>query len=128
MTIRSFCAFAFWIFSAFLLMAKTENVIGAMYWVPGKIPRVGSLFWDVNHYGAFLAAFTCCFLLLYYRKKEQNVRFLIFLYFWFVDLLAFNKFQNRMDVNWFFVFVFSHSFNKKFGAKKEFCIFSLLWF
>ncbi|MBW6441311.1 glycosyltransferase family 39 protein [Patescibacteria group bacterium] len=35
---------------------QTQRVIGAMWPVPGRIPRVGSLFWDVNHYGALLAA------------------------------------------------------------------------
>ncbi|MFZ2664578.1 MAG: glycosyltransferase family 39 protein [Patescibacteria group bacterium] len=38
------------------LYYKTGKVIGAMWPVPGKVPRVGSLFWDVNHYGALLAA------------------------------------------------------------------------
>lgn len=38
------------------LYYKTGNIIGALWNVPGKIPRVGSLFWDVNHYGSLLAA------------------------------------------------------------------------
>ena len=36
--------------------SKTSQVIGAMWPVPGKVPRVGSTFWDVNHYGALIAA------------------------------------------------------------------------
>lgn len=30
-------------------------IIGALWNVPGNIARVGSTFWDVNHFGAFLA-------------------------------------------------------------------------
>lgn len=38
------------------LYYKTGKIIGALWNVPGKIPRVGSLFWDVNHYGSLIAA------------------------------------------------------------------------
>lgn len=37
------------------LYAHYNLTLGAFWPVPGNIPRVGSLFWDVNHYGAFLA-------------------------------------------------------------------------
>ena len=53
-----YLVFALVIFGAFqfFFYYKTGRVIGAMWPVPGKIPRVGSLFWDVNHYGSLLAA------------------------------------------------------------------------
>lgn len=55
----------FYIFLSFLLSIfgvvqiflyyKFEYVIGAFWSIPNNLPRVGSLFWDVNHFGAFLA-------------------------------------------------------------------------
>lgn len=42
-------------FQAFLYLF-TGKIIGALWNVPNNIPRVGSTFWDVNHYGALLAS------------------------------------------------------------------------
>lgn len=39
-----------------VLYQKTGKIIGALWNVPGKLPRVGSTFWDVNHYGSLIAA------------------------------------------------------------------------
>lgn len=47
------CVFAY--FQAFLYL-KYEVIIGALWNVPGKFPRLGSLFWDVNHFGGLLAS------------------------------------------------------------------------
>jgi len=38
------------------LYETTGKIIGALWNVPNNIPRVGSTFWDVNHYGALIAA------------------------------------------------------------------------
>ncbi len=46
------CLFGF--FQLFLYNT-TGITIGALWSVPGHLARVGSVFWDVNHYGAFLA-------------------------------------------------------------------------
>ncbi|MFA6981747.1 MAG: O-antigen ligase family protein, partial [Patescibacteria group bacterium] len=35
---------------------KTGHIIGALWNIPGNIPRLGATFWDVNHFGALLAA------------------------------------------------------------------------
>lgn len=43
-------------FAQLLLYYKTDFIIGALWNVPGRIPRVGSVFWDVNHFGAFIAS------------------------------------------------------------------------
>jgi len=40
----------------YILQTKTGITIGALWVIPGNIPRIGATFWDVNHYGAFLAA------------------------------------------------------------------------
>src|SRR3972149_8389280 len=42
--------FQFWLY-------QTKGVIiGALWNIPGNLPRVGATFWDVNHYGALLSA------------------------------------------------------------------------
>lgn len=56
----------FYVFVVFLLcvfgliqlyLNSTYNItIGAFWKIPGHIPRVGSLFWDVNHFGAFISS------------------------------------------------------------------------
>ncbi len=47
------CIFA--CFQAYLFL-DTGKIIGALWNVPGRFPRLGSLFWDVNHFGSFLAS------------------------------------------------------------------------
>jgi O-antigen ligase len=39
----------------FVLYLRYEIIFGALWDIPGHWPRVGSLFWDVNHFGALLA-------------------------------------------------------------------------
>lgn len=34
---------------------KLDFIFGAFWNVPGHLPRIGSLFWDVNHFGALLS-------------------------------------------------------------------------
>jgi 4-amino-4-deoxy-L-arabinose transferase-like glycosyltransferase len=38
------------------IFEKYHILVASLWNIPGNIPRVGSLFWDVNHYGALLAA------------------------------------------------------------------------
>ncbi len=47
------CLFAY--FQGFLYL-RTGFIIGALWNVPGKFPRLGSIFWDVNHFAGLLAA------------------------------------------------------------------------
>ncbi len=37
------------------LYYRYQVVIGAFWSIPNNLPRVGSIFWDVNHFGAFLS-------------------------------------------------------------------------
>lgn len=55
---------------------KTGNVIGAMWPVPGKIPRVGSTFWDVNHYGALIATTLPVLVVSLFHDKRIKVKIL----------------------------------------------------
>jgi len=45
-----FAVFQYWYFLQY------GKPIGALWYIPGVYVRLGSLFWDVNHYGAFLVA------------------------------------------------------------------------
>ena len=47
------CLFGFF---QFYLYTQHKIIIGALWNVPDNIPRIGSIFWDVNHFGALLAA------------------------------------------------------------------------
>ncbi len=46
------CVFAF---IQLIIYAQTGKIYGALWNVPGHLSRVGSLFWDVNHFGGLLA-------------------------------------------------------------------------
>ena len=39
-----------------LVLKVTGVTIGALWSIPGNIPRVGATFWDVNHYGALISS------------------------------------------------------------------------
>jgi 4-amino-4-deoxy-L-arabinose transferase-like glycosyltransferase len=40
----------------YFIYSRFDVIIGAFWNIPGNLPRVGATFWDVNHYGALLAA------------------------------------------------------------------------
>jgi len=42
-------------FIQIIVFEKYNFIFGAFWNVPGHIPRIGSLFWDVNHFAGFLA-------------------------------------------------------------------------
>ena len=42
-------------FIQFFIYYKYDVVIGALWNIPNNLPRIGSTFWDVNHFGALLA-------------------------------------------------------------------------
>lgn len=57
-------------------------VIGALWNIPGNISRVGSTFWDVNHFGGFIAALlpvTGILLLVADSLKKRIIYFLCLL-------------------------------------------------
>ncbi|NMB69655.1 phospholipid carrier-dependent glycosyltransferase [candidate division WWE3 bacterium] len=58
---------------------KTGKVIGSFWVIPGNIPRVGSLFWDVNHYGALIAALVpvSAVLVLIEKKALHKILFAV---------------------------------------------------
>ncbi|MBP8961119.1 glycosyltransferase family 39 protein [Patescibacteria group bacterium] len=74
----SLCLFAF--FQAYLYLS-TGKIIGALWNVPDKFPRLGSLFWDVNHFGGLLAAILPVLGALILSAKKIKSAFLYVLMF-----------------------------------------------
>lgn len=63
----------------YYLYSTTGKIIGAFWNIPGNIARVGATFWDVNHYGALLAAtlpISCMYVL--YTKAWKGKLFYLF--------------------------------------------------
>lgn len=75
-----FAVFGLTLFGYFqyVLYLSTGKIIGAFWNIPGNIARVGATFWDVNHYGALLAAIlpiTAMFVLI---EKSIKTKLLYF--------------------------------------------------
>ncbi len=98
---------------------QTQKVIGAMWPVPGKVPRVGSLFWDVNHYGALLSALIpVTVIFIFYEKNKKSLLINIFIALSFiVSLLLTNSRTAWMILGISFLFFSTILFIKKFGRK-----------
>jgi 4-amino-4-deoxy-L-arabinose transferase-like glycosyltransferase len=55
------------------LYLTTGKIIGALWNIPGNIPRVGTTFWDVNHFASLLAAMIpLSGVLFLFEKKIKN--------------------------------------------------------
>lgn len=64
----------------YYLYTSTGKIIGALWNVPNNFPRIGATFWDVNHYGAFLAALlpvSAAFVLIEKKLKSKIYYFII---------------------------------------------------
>jgi 4-amino-4-deoxy-L-arabinose transferase-like glycosyltransferase/O-antigen ligase len=64
-------------FVQLVVFDKYKFIFGAFWNVPGHIPRVGSLFWDVNHFAGFLALLlpVVCALVLVSRWRDRVLFF-----------------------------------------------------
>ena len=98
---------------------KTGNVIGAMWPVPGKIPRIGTLFWDVNHFGALLAALLpalCSFVITEKSLKKKALNILMILIYSLFLFLT-NSRTAWMIAGFSFLFFATMLMMKRFGSK-----------
>ncbi|OGC77315.1 hypothetical protein A2619_04740 [candidate division WWE3 bacterium RIFOXYD1_FULL_39_9] len=77
----------------YFLYETTGKIIGALWNIPGNIPRIGSTFWDVNHYGSLLAALLpiACVLVLTERKVKSKLFFAVVSVSFVVSLLLTNS-------------------------------------
>jgi len=120
------CIFAY--FQAFLYL-KTEFIVGALWNVPGKFPRLGSLFWDVNHFGGLLAGLLPvlgAFILTSTSLKKKVWNGLMFL-----SMTGVLFFTNSRT-SWILAFVAFVTFLtlllfRKFGSKGILSIFAVLF-
>jgi 4-amino-4-deoxy-L-arabinose transferase-like glycosyltransferase len=103
-----------------LLVLKIFGVtIGALWSIPGNIPRVGSTFWDVNHYGALLSALMpiLCVMIV----TEKGFRIKVFRVLMLISMIV-SLFLTNSRSAWIMAFVSFLSFVciflvKKFGMK-----------
>ncbi len=107
---------------------QTGKVIGAMWPVPGKVPRVGSLFWDVNHYGALLSALIPVILVSFVNTKNKKEKLfdVLMVLSYSASLLLTNSRTAWMVAGFSAVFFFTILLIKKFGAKGILYIFVAL--
>jgi len=116
-----YLVFALTIFGYFQLFyfSKTTQVIGAMWPVPGKIPRVGSTFWDVNHYGALIAALIPILFsfILFGKNKKLRILDVLILISYLASLLLTNSRTAWMLAGFSFMFFVTIILIRKFGAK-----------
>ncbi|HSX39791.1 MAG TPA: glycosyltransferase family 39 protein [Candidatus Saccharimonadales bacterium] len=72
------CLFGFF---QFALYEKFGIVIGALWNIPNNLPRIGTSFWDVNHFGALLASLLPVFGVLILLAKQTKTRIVYSLMF-----------------------------------------------
>ena len=118
LTIIAFALSLFGFFQLFYFY-KAGNIIGSLWPVPGKVPRVGSLFWDVNHYGAFLAALLP--VIFYFLISEKGAKHKILNIFMLLTCLS-SLFLTNSRTAWMiagfsFLFFTTIVLIRKFGAK-----------
>jgi 4-amino-4-deoxy-L-arabinose transferase-like glycosyltransferase/O-antigen ligase len=65
----------------FVLYLRYEILFGALWNIPGHWPRVGSLFWDVNHFGSLVAGLLPLtgILILVSEKIKHRIMYAVFL-------------------------------------------------
>lgn len=63
--------------------------IGGVWVVPGYVPRLGSTFWDVNHYGGFLITVIPILFASIFAVKKMKLKVIAFLGLGFLSWLLF---------------------------------------
>lgn len=102
-----------------VLYLKTNFIIGALWNVPGHTPRIGSTFWDVNHFGALLAVLLPVFgglILVDKSSKNKLINASIFLIMVSILVLTSSRTSWIIAFVAFVVFVAIHLI-KRFGYK-----------
>ena len=93
------CLFAF---SQFFVYMKYGFIFGALWNVPGHLPRLGATFWDVNHFGGLLASVLPILGVFILVSKKFSYKFMYFLMF--VPMLAVLALTNSRSA-WILAFV-----------------------
>lgn len=116
-----FVAFGLCLFGLVQLFAYTKYglIFGALWNVPGHLPRIGSLFWDVNHFGGLLAGLLPVlgiFILISKTWKERIIYAVMFLPMAFVLLITNSRTSYISAIAAFLTFV-TVIIVRKIGAK-----------
>jgi 4-amino-4-deoxy-L-arabinose transferase-like glycosyltransferase len=84
------------------LYLTTGKIIGALWNIPGNIPRVGTTFWDVNHFASLLAAMIPLAGILFLTEKKLKVR----IYYAIAAIsMALTLFLTNSRTSWILLFV-----------------------
>ncbi|HXK52632.1 MAG TPA: O-antigen ligase family protein [bacterium] len=64
-----------------LVYSRFDFIMGALWNIPGHTPRVGSLFWDTNHFGGFLTGLlpVTGVLFLFAETYKERLKYFIYL-------------------------------------------------
>ncbi len=117
----SFVAFAtaFIALVQFFIEKYTGFAFGAIWRIPGKLSRVGSVFWDVNHYAGFLASMIPVVFGLFLVAKTRVAKgFYGFSTLFMIGILFLTNSRSAwIGFGVMSFFVLSSLFILKFGAK-----------
>lgn len=90
------------------LYYKYNFIIGAFWNIPERLPRVGSVFWDVNHFGAFLAALMPVLgILIVFAKTWKNRLLNSLMFFVMLSILLITNSRTAWIAAFFSFLIFS---------------------
>ncbi|MBN1162319.1 glycosyltransferase family 39 protein [Patescibacteria group bacterium] len=103
----------------YLLYSKTGVIIGALWNIPGNIPRVGATFWDVNHYGSLIAGILPVLGVLALGKIpiKKRIYYAIAFVSLLITLVLTNSRTSWMIAFFSFLFFITLILVRKYGAK-----------
>lgn len=109
----------------FILNQKFGTIFGSLWRIPGKLPRVGSVFWDVNHYAGFLSSIIPITIGFAFASKSKTAKlfYLFMSVFMFAILILTGSRSAWIGLFVAAVILFTNVFITKFGLKKLTCVF-----
>jgi len=115
-------------FVQFYLYTQHKIIIGALWNVPDNLPRIGSIFWDVNHFGALLAALipVAGVLFLVSKTLKQKSVYLMIASPALIILILTNSRSAWILAFVSFITFISILFIRKFGVKGVLTVFAAL--
>ncbi|MBI4091336.1 glycosyltransferase family 39 protein [candidate division WWE3 bacterium] len=104
----------------FVLDRKYGIIFGALWRIPGRWSRVGSVFWDVNHYAGFISAIIPIMLglLLLTKSKFSKIFYGCSIVFMTAILLLTNSRSAWIGFAFSSIIIALHLFIAKFGLKR----------
>ncbi|MEK7595151.1 MAG: glycosyltransferase family 39 protein [Patescibacteria group bacterium] len=112
----------------FYLDYKYKIIFGALWRIPGKLSRVGSVFWDVNHYAGYISAMIPIVIGLMLASKTLFSRlfYAISALIMTIVLLLTNSRSAWIGFAAAITLIALRVFIQKFGSKKLLLVFTLI--